>query len=374
MILPDDFGLTWQQTLAHCTTADRCPLHGAFWQAWARAVSDHQARLEPVRSADDPSDPTATHTFEGARHASIGCRLEMPTRPRAGVVVLHGYADVPTLAESIDRRMPLVERGIAVLAIRMRGYPGSRAGVGDLTAKPSGWICQGLGNVPESPSSPIDWTLSDAVADTLYAVSALRRHLPPGAPVSLLGQSFGGGIAAIAAGQACALDSAHPEVRIDRLVLGVPTFGDWPWRLAHTHARSPGSGGEVKRFLMAHGGDDIGIGRALSLFDATIHARQVRCPTICKLAMRDDVVPAPAQHAVYNALASAPGEKARFLTPFGHFEGGIADARRHAMFDRFATDFLDPGNDPSRVIEEWDAVCISGDRPPAPIIGLGAAS
>lgn len=369
MVLPDDFGLTWEQTLAHCSTVQRATLHGSFWQAWARSVSDHDARLEPLRSTDDPSDPTATHAFEGVSHASIGCRLEMPARAKAGVVVLHGYADVPTLAESIDRRLPMVDRGIAVLAVRMRGYPGSRAGVGDLTAQPHGWICHGLGTVPDSPSKPIDWSLSDAVSDTLYAVAALRRQLPPGAPISLLGQSFGGGIAAIAAGQAGAQGCTHPEIHVDRLVLGVPTFGDWNWRLDHTHARSPGSGGEVKRFLMANHGDDEGIRRALLLFDATIHAKLIRCPTICKLAMRDDVVPAPAQHAVYNALGSAPGEKTRFLTPFGHFDGGIADARRHAMFDRFATDFVDPTNDPAAVIAAWESVCRTGDRPPAELRG-----
>lgn len=372
MIPPDDFAMTWVQTLAHSSGAQRCPMHGSFWQAWARSVSDHNAALEPLRASDDPSDPTATHAFEGVGHASIGCRLEMPRGAKAGVVVLHGYADVPTLAESIERRLPMVERGVAVLAVRMRGYPGSRAGVGDLTAHPHGWICHGLGSVPEQPNKPIDWSLSDAVADTLYAVAALRRQLPRGSPVSLLGQSFGGGIATIAAGQASVQGCRHPEVRVDRLVLGVPTFGDWPWRLEHTHAQSPGSGGEIKRFMMSNHGDDAGIRRALSLFDATIHARLVRCPTICKLAMRDDTVPAPTQHAVYNALGTAPGEKARFLTPFGHFDGGIGDARRHAMFDRYATDFVDPTNDPARVIAAWEGVCISGDRPPPAITGAGA--
>ncbi|MEO1584735.1 MAG: acetylxylan esterase [Planctomycetota bacterium] len=369
MLAPDDFGLTWQQTLSRCAASARCEMHGAFWQAWVRAVSDHRATLETVRSSDDPSDPTVTHAFEGMGHTSIGCRLESPARPRAGVVVLHGYAEVPTLAESIDRRAELVERGTAVLAVRMRGYPGSRAGVGDITAEPYGWICHGLASVPDDPRKPTDWVLSDAVADTLYAIAALRRRLPRGAPVFVLGQSFGGGIAVIAAGQAAALAASHPEVRIDRLAVGVPTFGDWPWRLEHTHARSPGSGGEVQRFLMANHGDDAGIRRALALFDATIHAKLVRCPTICKLAMRDDVVPAPTQHAVFNALGCAPGEKTRFLTPFGHFEGGIADTRRHAMYDRFVADFLDASNDPMSVMAAWESVCVEGQRPPATMRG-----
>ncbi|MEM1071501.1 MAG: acetylxylan esterase [Planctomycetota bacterium] len=365
MVEPDDFGLRPMQTLAHTGTTARRVTHGTFWQSWLRQASDHRAMLRPMRDGDDPSDPTATHAFESTRHVAVGCRLERPEHPRGGVVVLHGYSDPPTLAESIDRRRPLVERGLAVLAIRIRGYPGSRAQVGDLTAAETGWICHGLGVTDKGGTvDACRWVLCDAVADVLYAVAALRRALPDGSPVSLIGQSFGGGLATIAAAQSCASEGLHPEVAIERLVLGVPTFGDWDWRLERTHPASVGSGGELVRFLRAHPGDDEGIRRTLALFDATIHARLVHQPTICKLALRDDVVPAPTQAAVYNALGSAPGEKARFLTPFGHFDGGIADARRHALFDRFTTDFLDPSLEPAEAIALWEDTLVRGDRGP----------
>ncbi|MGP1272400.1 MAG: acetylxylan esterase [Phycisphaerales bacterium] len=364
MIGPDDFGMDWLRTLAHTAQTERIACHGSFWQEWARRFEGHRATLEHLRASDDPSDPTATHAFLGAGHASIGCRLESPSRPRGAVVVLHGYSDPPTLAESVERRMPMVDRGLAVLAMRIRGYPGSRAGVGDLTAQPYGWICQGLRPVGDRPDPAGEWVLGEAVADVLYAVAALRRSLPGVGTVAVLGQSFGGGLATIAAAQSSVLSAGDPAVRIDRLVLGVPTFGDWPWRLAHTHLRSPGSGGELRRYIAAHAMPDDGFRRTLSLFDAASHARLVRQPTICKLALRDDVVPAPTQAAVYNALGTDPGLKARFVTPFGHFDGGLADARRHALFDRFATDFLDPAADPAETIDRWSGLLLTGDRPP----------
>ena len=364
MLAPDDYGMNWLATLAHTASGGRVPSHGVFWQDWVRRVSGHRAVLEHLSESDDPSDPTATHSFEGMHHASIGCRLERPSRPRGGVVVLHGYQDPPSLAESVERRTPLVDRGLAVLAIRIRGYAGSRAGAGDLTAAPYGWICQGLRPIGDRCDEAGEWVLADAVADVLYAVAALRRQLPPGSPVSLIGQSFGGGLAVMAAAQSAAIERTYPEVRLSRLALGVPTFGDWPWRLSHTHLRSPGSGGELMRYIASHGGNDTGFRRTLGLFDAAIHARMVRQPTICKLALRDDVVPAPSQSAVYNALGAAPGEKARFVTPFGHFDGGIADARRHALFDRFTTDFLDPTHSPGEVIAAWSDCLLTGSRGP----------
>jgi cephalosporin-C deacetylase-like acetyl esterase len=357
MMLPDDFGLTWEQTLAHVCTTARAPDHGSFWQQWLRSVPPHEARLRPADADDDPSDPTMTHTYLGMSQTPLGCRLEMPPGARGGVVLLHGYESVPVLAESIQSRRGLLERGVAVLAVRIRGYAGSRRGVGDLTSLPYGWISHGL----ETPGA---WVLGAAVADVLFAVAALRRSLPRGASIGLMGESFGAGLAVLAAGQAGAIELSNPEIRIDRLVIGLPTFGDWAWRLLRTPLHGMGVGGQVRRYLAARPEESQAIERMLSRFDAAIHARLVQCPALCKLAVRDETVPAPTQAAVYNALGSAPGEKARFLTPFGHVEGGLTDARRHVLFERMADAFLDPDEDPAEVIQRWQGVLLSGRHGP----------
>jgi cephalosporin-C deacetylase-like acetyl esterase len=252
-----------------------------------------------------------------------------------------------------------------VLALRVRGYPGSRLGSSNAADDQHGWICRGLDAAAQSTDRVHGWVLSETIADVLYAVAALRRALPPRVPIALMGESFGGGIAAIAAAQAAAIESTHPEARVDRLVLGLPTLGDWGWRLQRTRLDAPGMGGQIARFIAARRGAEVGVRRVLSLFDAAVHARLVRCPTVCKVALRDETVPAPTQAAVCNALGSAPGEKARFVTPFGHHDGGLADARRHALFQTLAHEFLDPDHDPAEVLARWQPLMLQGSRPPA---------
>ena len=51
---------------------------------------------------------------------------------------------------------------------------------------------------------------------------------------------------------------------------------------------------------------------------------------------------APTQAAVFNALATPTGLRHRFPVRFGHYDGGLANARRHAQFEAAAEAFLDP--------------------------------
>jgi hypothetical protein len=88
----------------------------------------------------------------------------------------------------------------------------------------------------------------------------------------------------------------------------------------------------------------------LDLLDAVHHARAATCPVLCKLALRDDVVPAPSAAAVFNALASP--QNWAFWTRFGHYDGGIADARRHELFERVHPAFADPVLEAARVVGE----------------------
>jgi hypothetical protein len=87
-----------------------------------------------------------------------------------------------------------------------------------------------------------------------------------------------------------------------------------------------------------------------------VHAGRVRCPVLCKLAERDEIVPAPTAGAVFNGLRVDPGMKWRFVVPHGHAETGLANAAGTLEFERCMTDFLDPGIEPAAAMRGW------GDR------------
>lgn len=344
MVEPDDFGLTPIQTLAHVADPTRTARHARVWKAWGGAVEAAAARLGHAQERD-PSDATADVCFESVRHTRIGCRLMLPTgRAAAGIVVLHGYSGVPTLAEQAARWEPLRARGAGVLLVRVRGFAGSRLDAGDWESHPGGWITRGLESAGEEAA---DWSFALAAADVVAGVRALRRHLAAGTgvgpPVYIAGESFGAALAVVAAAYLSDRDE------IARLALGLPSMGDWAWRLTHPRARGSGAWAQVMRFLSDHADRQEQALTRLRTFDAAIHARQVRCPVLCKLAVRDDVVPAPAAAAVFNAMAGDPGRKWRYVTAYGHFDGGIADTRRHAAFERLVQEFLDPTREPGEM-------------------------
>lgn len=362
MTEPDDFGLSALETLAHIGEPTRSIRHVAFWKTWTTAVFVHAPRLEPRTAAtEDPSDLTATHEFVSCRNARIGCHLLLPPRgrPKAGVVVTHGYEGVPSLAASAETWRPLAERGAAVLIIRVRGYPGSQADVPQLVAHASApegggglWITHGLEVAISDHGHGCEWSYSYAVADVVNACRALRRHLGGSAPISIFGESLGAAMTVVAA--SALADHEEPA----RLAIGLPSMGDWPWRLARPERGAGGSaGGILRRFVADHADREDEIVTTLRVFDSVIHARRIRTPVLCKLAMRDDVVPAPTAAAVFNALGTDPGRKWRFVVRYGHFDGGLADMRRHALFDRLVTEFLDPGQDPCD--RDWEAAVLT---------------
>jgi len=359
MTEPDDFGLSPIQTLARVGDTSRSPRHVAFWKAWTTAVTALEPRLTlRGMTSEDPSDLSATHEFESCRHVRIGCSLIEPSRgkAKAGLVVLHGYAGVPTLAEDAAAWKTAADRGLAVLIVRLRGYPGSQVDVPQLVqhaAAPAGgggqWITHGLESPLSDSGFGSDWVFSYAAADAVNACRALRASIG-GRPVFMRGESMGAALAIVAASFLSERDE------IERLVLGLPSMGDWPWRLSHAPDQpgaAGGAGGLISRFLADHAAFKPDIAATLRIFDTAVHARRVGCPVMCKLSLRDDVVPAPSAAAVFNALGTSPGLKWRLVTRYGHFDGGIADARRHAHFDRIATEFLDPGIDP--LSRDWDS-------------------
>jgi len=352
---PHDFGLSPLGTLAHVGTARPARGHGPFWQHWHERVWSFTPRLRPWDPAADPdADPGAggvTHVFESVGSVRIGCRLIEPTgegTPLGGVVQLHGAGG----QNDLDDRTPLSASGCLVMKVRVRGYPGSRFDTPALNASDS-WITHGL-------AEEADWVLPESVADVVNAFRALRDRLPEEAPISIAGESLGGGLAVIAGAQLTG------RLRVHRLAIGLPSLGDWMWRLAQSEKGDPsaGLGAEVADLVRRRPEARERIAQRLRLCDAAVHARRLVCPTLCKLALRDEVVPAPAAASVFNAIGASPTMKWRFVVDYGHFDGGVSDLRRHALFERLAARFLGPRVDLMALMARWSETLRSGDRAP----------
>ncbi len=374
MIEPEDYGLSEVQTFAHIGDPTPAPDHSVFWKHWYAKLVDESPILR-VRSVSDDSDPTATHEFLSTDGVSIGCVLVLPcnARPvRASLVTVHGYTPWAQLKDSTRRWQRIADTGIAVLIIRLRGYPGSQIGIGEMIspdAHGAGWIGRGFAGEKHE-----DWILPGAVSDVCNACRVMRNALlerdtdaqiavdsaieHPG--VFLMGASLGGGLATIAAAQL--IGKLSGESIVDRLAIALPSLGAWKWRLAH---RPSGTMADIERILTQHPNRRTELIDRLRLCDAVVHGRKVCVPTLGMLARRDEISPAPAAAAVFNAIDADPGRKWRFVVPYGHLRGDIANARRHALFEQAMVDFFDPRCVPIESMTRWEPMLHDGQLGPA---------
>jgi cephalosporin-C deacetylase-like acetyl esterase len=364
--LPSDFGMSAVETFAHVGDPSPAPDHSVFWNAWFERLGQESPVLSK-RLEEDSSDPSATHEFVSTHGVRVGCRLITPPKDvpvRASLVTVHGYS-VPESLEHEDRRWEDVcNKGVAVLAIRLRGFPGSRTNargsIIELDASDRDWITTGFDSYEHK-----DWVLPDALGDVCNAVRVMRnallgrdaRDLEPwleGEPrhpdIYLHGRSLGGGLATIASAQLSGRMLGRPIV--DRLALEVPSLGAWNWRMLHSNA---GLSARFQSILGANPDRHEELMNRLRLMDAVVHGRKVRGPTLAMLARRDDVAPAPSAAAVFNAVDSDPGYKWRFCVPCGHVEGDVATNRRIAVFRKVLQDFFDPDVHPLDSMQDWEA-------------------
>lgn len=324
---PETYGLDIEQTLGFCHTPPPPPDFPAYWADFREELLAQSASF-----ATPPNDTVNRVVFTSLRSVRIVGRLSLPEhRPRGIVITSHGYENVPDIFT--DETEPWSEQGLGTLRIRVRGYPPSVQDIPDLRGA---WIMRNI----ESQDA---WIARGAVADLVQAYRALRRQFGPEMPIMIHGESFGGGLSIIAAAQLAQMDDAPA-----RMAIGLPSFGAWEWRRGRYCA---GSGAQVNMAIESMRAEDEIIMRTLRLFDAVHHAPSLTMPIVMKVAVNDDVVPAPTQCAIYNALPE--GAKYRFVTRYGHFDGGISDLRRHALFERMHIAFLDPANDPATVIAEY---------------------
>ena len=324
---PEDYGLTAEETLAQRVSGVPPGDFDAFWSEF-REEAESLPRI--WRNAVDPDEPSEV-IVPSVRSVRIVARVSCPPGRQAdyrgGVITSHGSGAEASFPRAPE---PWCEHGLVTVRLRVRGYPPS---TWDLPDCRSDWILRGI-------ETPETWILRGAVADVIQCFRGLRAWLGDDRPIGLHGESLGGGLAVMAAAQLAAMgDPPH------RLVAGLPSFGNWTWRAGRYCG---GTGALVNEFLISMREDAEFLLERMGLLDAAHHAPRVTCPTLVKLAERDDVVPAPSAASIANALP--PDQLWRWITRYGHFEGGIADLRRHALFERMHPGFLDPTRSPDEAV------------------------
>ncbi|MET4925623.1 acetylxylan esterase [Streptomyces sp. PSRA5] len=231
-----------------------------------------------------------------------------------GFVIGHGYGGRQEPGADVPLPLP---RGAAILPC-VRGM-GSRSRRPGIPGEADAHVLYGI-------ESRETYVIGDCVADLWCAASALLELVPElrteagggaGARLGYVGESFGGGLGALA---------LPWDERFGCGQLTVPTFGNHPLRVT---LPSVGSGEAVRGYREEH----PEVMDVLAYFDAATAASRIRVPTMVAPALFDPAVPPPGQFAVYNAL---PEARELHVLRAGHFEyegesadaEGLAEARR----------------------------------------------
>jgi len=270
----------------------------AFWRARyaeARAV-DPEPELGPL---EEERDGVRIHgvTFTSVGGVRLGGWVALPAEGEAehGFVIGHGYGGRAEPGPDVPLPLP---RSAAILpCVRGMGERSRLAGVPDVS---HGHVLHGI-------ASRDTYVIGDCVADLWCAASALTELVPrtaaaQGGPrLGYLGESFGGGLGALA---------LPWDDRFGAGLLTVPTFGNHPLRLT---LPCTGSGEAVR----GHHREHPEVTEVLRYFDAATAATRLEQPVLVAAALFDPSVPPPGQFAVHNALA---GERELQVLKAGHFE------------------------------------------------------
>ncbi|MGN9815225.1 acetylxylan esterase [Streptomyces sp. SD11] len=278
---------------------------GAFWEG----RRDAAARVDPrplLGDVVEERDGFRVHeVFYDALGGRCAALLALPRHGPVhhGFVIGHGYGGRHEAGADLPLPLP---RSAAILPIAP-GLPalGLRPGV---PADPDGHVLHGIG-------SRDTYLIGDCVAAVWGAASALLELVPSpalhGRRLGYLGESFGGGIGALA----LPWDDRFAAAR-----LTVPTFGNHPLRCT---LPCTGSGESVRTHVRRHP-EALDV---LAYFDAATAAAHLDIPVLSACALFDPVVPPPGQFAVHNALA---GPRRLEVLDAGHFSyPGEPEQRRH---------------------------------------------
>ncbi|MFJ5290100.1 acetylxylan esterase [Streptomyces sp. NPDC088348] len=297
----------------------------AFWRAgYASALRvDPAPETGPLEEERDGVRIFAV-SYTSVGGVRIGGRLVLPAEGPVehGFVIGHGYGGRDAAGPDVPLPLP----HSAALLPCVRGM-GDRSLLPGIPGTADAHVLHGIG-------SRESYVIGACVADLWCAASALLALVPeldrrggpgpgsgpvpgPGPRLGYLGESFGGGLGALA---------LPWDARFAAGQLTVPTFGNHPLRLTLPCA---GSGESVRAYHRAH----PGVTDVLRYFDAATAATRVRVPVLVAAALFDPAVPPPGQFAVFNGLA---GEGELRVLSAGHFEhpGTESEVRELALARR----------------------------------------
>ncbi|MEV0093637.1 acetylxylan esterase [Streptomyces sp. NPDC050738] len=291
---PADFGAFWRSAYEAARQVDTAPEVGA-----------------PVEERDGVRIHEVSYLSVGG--VRLGGFLALPTEGPAahGFVIAHGYGGRDHAGPDVPLPLP---RSAALLPA-VRGMS-SGSLIPGIPSDSAAHVLHGI-------ASRDSYVIGECVADLWCAASALHELVPALGPLGLLGESFGGGLGALA---------LPWDDRFAAAQLTVPTFGNHPLRLT---LPCTGSGESVR----AHHREHPEVTAVLRYFDAATAASLIRVPTLVAPALFDPAVPPPGQFAVYNALP--PGSPEPHVLSAGHFEHAGTEKERRLLTEACARFFAE---------------------------------
>lgn len=272
------------------------------WRAEARAVSAAPTILA-VDDIDGRSVSLIDHSGADGTRLRAWYVAPRGSAASAGIVHSHGYGG----REAID--LHRVPDDVAAVFPVARGLGSLNTDVGAPEARDA-HVLTGL-------DDPDRHVIGLCARDLWLAADALVEQVGE-VPLYFIGESFGGGIGALA---------LPWDERFVGATLVVPTFGQYDERLA---VPCLGSGEYQRQWVLSH----PEAREQLRWFDASTAALHLRIPTRVEAALWDQFVPPQGQFSIANAVPDALLELA--VLPAGHaeypgLEQVTSDARRDGV-------------------------------------------
>lgn len=287
-----------------------------FWQHRYQRALEHK----PLPSIRDTGEVRAAWRIMDMRYISthsfpIYGWLLLPEKydPRRAFVITHGYGGRP----EPDYHLPFLDAALLFPCLRGLG----RSARPPISTE-SRW------HVLHDIDKRDQYILGGCVEDVWLGVSMLLRLFPRlEGRIGYLGESFGGGIGALASAW---------DARIRKVHLSLPTFGNHPLRM---ELKNIGSGESLQKYHWHHRETAR---YTLSYYDAATAARFIKQPVHCALARMDPFVPPAGQFAIYNALPE--GNKQHFVYSAGHHEYPQKQQEKDLLVQHLEDFFADLSN------------------------------